>query len=293
MAKIYDLKKTLKSDPIIAKMILPSTKSEIFFDLDGKGRIGFAYIDSKGDGDIDTFAFGLTGDGSLDLYLVDSDGNGVADTVKYYPDGADTPVQVFVDKKIEDVIKPLSDSLYTAMKLPSATAIETAIRGARDALKEKGLNFGADGTLSAFRRKLMSTPETAKLICPSAINEIFLDLDGDGKADFAFIDSNGDGTMDAFAIDFTNEGEFDFYLMDADKNFLFDTVRYFDDNSDELTYSSEKGDKTLEQAVAPYTVKFNMTLTSKWDAVTLINALNTFKFELVNALHKWHNNNAQ
>ena len=97
----------------------------------------------------------------------------------------------------------------------------------------------------------------------------------------------------SFAIDFTNEGEFDLYLIDTDKNFLYDTVRYFDDNSDELTYNSETGDKTLEQALAPYTVKFNMTLTSKWDAVTLINALNTFKFELTNALHKWHTDNAK
>lgn len=293
MAKIYDLKKTLKNNPDTAKMILPSTKSEIFFDLDGKGRIDFAYIDSKGDGEIDTFAFDLTGNGSLDLYLVDHDGNGVADTVKYYPDGADIPAQVFADKKIEAAIGPLSDSLYAAMKLTSAAGIVTAIRSARDALLEKGFHFGTHGTLGAFRRKLMSAPETAKMICPSAINEIFLDLDGDGKADFAFIDSNRTGVMDTFAIDFTNEGEFDLYLTDTDKNFLYDTVRYFDDNSDEPTYNSENGDKTLEQAMAPYTVKFNMTLTSKWDAVTLINALNTFKFDLTNALHKWHSNNAK
>ena len=293
MAKIYDLKKTLKSNPETAKLILPSTKSEIFFDFDGKGHVDFAYIDSNGDGEIDTFAFDLTGDGSLDLYLVDYDGNGVADTVQYYPDGAETPAQVFVDKKIEDAIKPLSDSLFAAMKFSSAMTIASAIRSARDALKEKGINFGTKGTLGAFRRKLLSIPETAKLICPSAINEIFLDLDGDGKADFAFIDSNRTGTMDTFAIDFTNEGEFDLYLIDTDNNFLYDTVHLFDNNSDELTYRSETGDKTLEQAVAPYTVKFNLTLTSKWDGVTLINALNTFKFELVNALHKWHSNNTK
>ena len=139
----------------------------------------------------------------------------------------------------------------------------------------------------------MDTPEMAKMICPSAIIEIFLDLDGDGIADFAFIDSNGNGTMDTFAIDFSNDGEFDLYLSDTDKNFLFDTVRYFADDSGELAYSSENGDKTLEQALAPYAVKFNMTLQSKWDAVTLINALNTFKFELCNALHKWHSNIAK
>lgn len=293
MAKIYELKKTLKSTPEIAKMILPSTKSEIFFDLDGKGHIDFAYIDSKGTGEVDTFAFDMTGDGSLDVYFVDSDGNGVAETVLYYPDGADKPSQAFADKEIEDAIGPLSNSLYAAMKFTSATAIVTAIRGARNALREKGLNFGNSGNLGAFRRKLMETPEMAKMICPSAINEIFLDLDGDGKADFAFIDSNRTGTMDTFAIDFTNDGEFDIYLIDTDHNFLYDTVRCFDDNSDEATYSSDKGDKSLEMAVAPYTVKFNQTLSSKWDAATLINALNTFKFELVNALHKWHNDNAK
>lgn len=293
MAKIYDLKKTLRSDSEIAKMILPSTKSEILFDLDGKGHIDFAFIDGKGTGEIDTFAFDLTDDGSLNLYLVDHDGNGVADTVKYYPDGADTPAQVFVDKKIEDAIKPLSDSLFAAMKFTSAIAIVTAIRNAKDALKEKGVQFGTSGTLGAFRRKLMATPEIAKMVRPSAINEIFLDLDGDGKADFAFIDSNRTGVMDTFAIDFTNEGEFDLYLIDTDKNFLYDTVRLYEENSDELTYSSDQGDKNLEQAIAPYIVKFNMTLCSKWDAFTLINALNTFKFELCNALHKWHGNNAK
>lgn len=99
MAKIYDLKKTLKSNPEIAKLILPSSKSEIFFDLDGKGHIDFAYIDGKGTGEVDTFAFDMTGDGSLDVYFVDYDGNGVADTVKYYPDGADTPRRFLLTRR--------------------------------------------------------------------------------------------------------------------------------------------------------------------------------------------------
>ena len=67
MAKIYDLKNTLKSNPDIAKMILPSTKSEILFDLNGKGHVDFAYIDSKGDGEIDTFAIDFTNEGEFDL----------------------------------------------------------------------------------------------------------------------------------------------------------------------------------------------------------------------------------
>lgn len=288
MAKIYDLKKTLKSNPEIAKLILPSSKSEIFFDLDGKGHIDFAYIDGKGTGEVDTFAFDMTGDGSLDVYFVDYDGNGVAETVKYYPDGADTPAQVFVDKKIERAIGPLSDALYAAMQSEDAAAIVAAIRSARDGLLEKGLTFGTNGTLGVCRRKLMANADMAKLICPSAINEIYLDLNGDGKADFAFIDSKGTGSLDTFALDFAKDGEFDLYLTDTDNNGLFDSVRYFANNSDELTYSSAAGDKVMEETMAPCIEKFRKTLRSQWDVPTLAEALNTFKAELFVALNDWY-----
>ena len=47
--------------------------------------------------------------------------------------------------------------------------------------------------ISDFRKKLKSNPETAKLLMPGTKYEALLDLDGDGKMDFALMDTTGDG----------------------------------------------------------------------------------------------------
>ena len=44
-----------------------------------------------------------------------------------------------------------------------------------------------------LRQHLKSNPELAKLLMPGTKNEVLLDLNGDGKVDFAFIDQTGDG----------------------------------------------------------------------------------------------------
>ena len=74
-------------------------------------------------------------------------------------------------------------------------------------------------SLRELRAKLSATPETKAMIRPSTKNAIYLDVDGDGPADFAFICSDlfGD-TLDTFAIDVSNDGDFDVYVkncMDA------------------------------------------------------------------------------
>ena len=67
--------------------------------------------------------------------------------------------------------------------------------------------------ISELRAKVMSDPVTKAMMTPSSRNAVFLDVDGDGPADFGFLcsDMKGD-TLDTIAIDFTNDGNFDFYV---------------------------------------------------------------------------------
>ena len=58
-----------------------------------------------------------------------------------------------------------------------------------------------------LRQHLKSNPELAKLLMPGTKNEVLLDLNGDGKVDFAFIDQTGDGMPETLAIDRTGNGE--------------------------------------------------------------------------------------
>lgn len=90
-------------------------------------------------------------------------------------------------------------------------------------------------SIAKFRALLQGAPETAAIIVPSSRFEIALDLNGDGKADFAFIDSKcdftGNGTLDTFAIDIGKDGEFDLYLKDSDANFVPDELYYVEDGA--------------------------------------------------------------
>ena len=97
-------------------------------------------------------------------------------------------------------------------------------------------------TITEFRELLSKNPDIAKLIVPSARYEIYMDLNGDGKADFAFINSScdltGKGNPDTYAIDLGNDGEFDLYLRDTDGNFIADEIVYFEDGKSKVNASS-------------------------------------------------------
>ena len=83
---------------------------------------------------------------------------------------------------------------------------------------------------------LKANPDTAAVMLPSSRFELVMDLNGDGKADFAFIDSKcdftGNGNLDTFAIDIGKDGEFDLYLRDSDANFVPDEIYYVEDGKD-------------------------------------------------------------
>ena len=70
--------------------------------------------------------------------------------------------------------------------------------------------------ISELRAKIMSDPTTKAMLTPSSRNAIFLDVDGDGPADFGFLcsDLKGD-VLDTIAVDFTNDGDFDFYIYNC------------------------------------------------------------------------------
>ena len=70
--------------------------------------------------------------------------------------------------------------------------------------------------ISELRAKIKSDPITKAMLTPSSKNAIFLDVDGDGPADFGFLcsDLRGD-TLDTITVDFTNDGDFDFYIYNC------------------------------------------------------------------------------
>ena len=88
-------------------------------------------------------------------------------------------------------------------------------------------------SINDLKQLLLKNPEIQKMVIPSARFEVYMDINGDGIADFAFIDSScdltGKGALDTFAIDLGNDGEFDLYLRDSDGNFISDEIIYFKD----------------------------------------------------------------
>jgi hypothetical protein len=90
---------------------------------------------------------------------------------------------------------------------------------------------------SNFRKHLKAFPEIAKFVMPSTKYEVLLDLNGDGKCDFAFIDTTGDGTPDSFALDRTGSGELNLYFVDTDGNGLAETIFYYPDGQDTPSYT--------------------------------------------------------
>ena len=117
-------------------------------------------------------------------------------------------------------------------------------------------------TIVETRKKFLTNPEAASMLCPSAKNEIYMDLNGDGKADFAMIDSKGDftgkGAIDTFAVDLGSDGDFDLYMRDTDGNLVGDEIVYFKDGEDEPVIKThpEKSGKMIESALQGPTMKY-------------------------------------
>ena len=125
-----------------------------------------------------------------------------------------------------------------------------------------------------LRKHLKSNPETAKFLMPSTKFEVLLDLDGDGKMDFALVDTTGDGIADTFAIDVTGDGSLDLYFYDSDGNGIADTVEFYPDGSDAPTYS--KIDKASEVTTEKLMSGIHEALTSA-DPARVADCLNGIK----------------
>lgn len=104
-------------------------------------------------------------------------------------------------------------------------------------------------TISEFRKKLKSNPDTAKLLMPGTKYEVLLDLDGDGKMDFALMDTTGDGNPDTFAADMTGNGSLNIYFFDADGDSVAETVRYYRDGTDRPSYIKNDRDEEKLKAL--------------------------------------------
>ena len=287
MSVVSNFRKHLRSNPEIAKFLLPSTKSEVLLDLNGDGKIDFAFIDTTGNGFPESFAMDRTGNGELNLYFIDADGNGLADTVLHYADGADTPNYTKIAKDneahIHEVIgQKIREGITEAMKNNDPQRIKDALYGIRDYIAERAKVYGKAGNLARMRAKMKADPEMAKLLCSSPKNELFFDLNGDGVADFALIDTNRTGDIDTVGIDLTGDGEFDLYLTDTDRNGAHDTGLYYKTGADEPTHSSSN--PLLEETLAPVAQKFRDALRAEFTAKSLIDALTAYKLEAIDAM---------
>jgi hypothetical protein len=283
MSVTSNLRKYLKSNPEIAKFLMPGTKNEILLDLNGDGKMDFAFMDTTGNGMPETFALDKTGSGDLNLYFYDASGNGKADTVLYYPDGQDMPVYTkLYDKEGEEKLEKLLGGMRTAMKSNDAEEIKKCLFGLVDEMNARAEVYGKTGTLARMRAKMKEDPEMAKLLCQSPKNEMFFDLNEDGIADFALIDSNHDGEIDTMGMDLTGDGEFNLYLNDSDGNGITDNVTYYRPGDEEAALGSTSAQ--LEEALRPATMKLLVSLRSEFSAKNLIKTLKGFRKDALSAL---------
>ena len=283
MSVISNFRKHLKSNPEVAKFVMPSTKSEVLLDLNGDGKVDFAFVDTTGNGTPDTFAIDRTGSGELNLYFFDADGNGLADTVLQYPDGQDTPSYTQISKDSEAKIhEQIGQKIREAMTAMDAQTIKDCLFGIRDDIAEKSKAYANGGTLARMRRAMKADPEMAALLCPSPKNELFFDLNGDGVTDFALIDTNHNGDINCLGIDLYGDGDLDLYLMDTDKNGAPDRGVRFKAGEDEPTKSSSS--PKLEEVLAPVAGKFRNTLKAEFSAKSLVEALNAYEQEAIAAM---------
>ena len=289
MSVISKFRKHLKACPELASLVMPSTKYEVLLDLNGDGKIDFAFVDTAGDGYPESFALDRTGNGELNLYFIDADGNGPADTVLHYADGSDVPNYTKISKDNEAHLhefigQRIREGITQALKESDPQRIKDALNGIKNDINEKAKVFGKVGTLAGMRAKMKADPKMAKMLCPSPKNELFFDLNGDGVADFALIDTNHTGNLDTLAMDLSGTGEFNLYLSDLDDTGAPEKVEYYLDSDDEPTGAGAGAG--YEEALRPAAMKFMITLRSEFTAESLAKALRAYRDEAFAALEK-------
>lgn len=287
MSITSNFRKHLKACPEIAALVMPSTKYEVLLDLNGDGKVDFAFIDTTGNGTPDTFALDRTGNGELNLYFIDADGNGPADTVVYYPDGQDTPSYTKIAKDNEAHLhefigQRIREGVTQALKESDPERLRDALYSIRNDIQEKARVYGKVGTLAGMRYKMKADPAMAKMLCPSPKNELYFDVNGDGVADFALIDSNHTGNLNMIAMDLTGSGEFNLYLSDLDDNGAPEKVEYYRDSDDEPMAAGAGA--RHEAFLRPAAMKFMITLRSEFTAESLAAALRAYRDEAIAAL---------
>ena len=283
---IKELRKAFRNDPTMSKMIMPSTKAEIFLDLNGDGKADYAFIDSEGNGKYDTTAIDMTGNGEFNIYFKDTDLNGIADDVRFYMDGSDIPAFVNTDKGMEATFEAGTKEM---LKLLSASnfdgaAVVKALSDAKAALEAAAKSAAGGDTrpvmiISELRKAIKADAVTSKMVMPSTKNEVFLDVNGDGKADFALISSTAGGNVDTFAMDMTGNGEFNLYFKDTDFNGIGDDVRYYKDGEDEATFVRQ--DKQVEAVINESAMmlinELDKVLYGKFDGASFVKVLEAIK----------------
>lgn len=178
-------------------------------------------------------------------------------------------------------------SNFCSIRLLSFPAVAVISHLTTKALrKQRQKPASLSSKISDFRKKLKSNPETAKLLMPGTKYEALLDLNGDGIANFALIDTDHTGEIDTFAIDFQNDGEFDLYLTDTDRSGVPDKVSYYLADGDEPVKGGAAGPR-LEELLRPAAMKFIITLRSNFNAENLVEAMKTYKDEVVVTMHAY------
>jgi hypothetical protein len=139
--------------------------------------------------------------------------------------------------------------------------------------------------ISDFRKKLKSNPETAKLLMPGTKYEALLDLDGDGKMDFALMDTTGDGNPDTFAADMTGSGSLNIYFFDADGDSVADTVQFYRDGTDKPSYIKNARDDEEKLLALGRSLKEGMEKADAGDLIARFNRIKNVIAEGVKAYH--------
>lgn len=282
---IIELREDIRNDSVTSGMLMPCTKAEIFLDLDGDGKADFAFIDSGGTGKSDTYAVDMNGNGDFNIFIKDTDYNGIPDDIRYYPDGSDLPAFVNAGKHLEADFQNLASELAGVLSGEfNGAAFVHVLRDLKAALVSSAQQIADEGKMqsclmmSEIRRKIRADAITRKMVMPSAKNEVFLDLDGDGKADFALIAGIG-GNLDTFAVDMTGNGEFNLYYKDTDFNGIGDDVRYYPDGSDVPSFTAQG--KKVEADITDHALKLVNALSGEFDGVSFVQILKELKKELV------------